>query len=112
MPHWRGPKTTALDDAPPFPTELQYLWSWFTEHCLGLQASGMAMPHVTWEGLSAWCELMDIALVPWEARAMVRLGNVRAAELSKPTQTIETSINGADRPHSAGGKKRRGDHPR
>lgn len=110
MPNWRGPKTTALDAAPPFPTELQYLWMWFSEHSWGLQANGMAVPNVTWEGLAAWCELMDVALVPWEARAMVRLGNVRAAALSKSTQATE-AINGATRPHRPGAKKRRGDHP-
>jgi len=111
MPNWRGPKTTALDAAPPFPTELRYLWTWFSEHCFGLQAGGMAVPSVTWEGLAAWCELMDIALLPWEAQTMVRLGNVRAAELSKPSQSIEAS-NGAAGPHRTGGKKHRGDHPR
>lgn len=110
MPNWRGPRL-ALDAAPPFPTELQYLWAWFSEHCLGLQVNGMVVPHVTWEGIAAWCELMDIALAPWEARAMVRLGNVRAAALSKPTQSIEAG-NGAARPYRAGAKKRRGDHPR
>ena len=110
MPGWRGPKTTALDAAPPFPDELRYLWLWFSEHCWGLQASGLAIPHVTWEGLAAWCAMMDIALMPWEARAMVRLGTVRAAELGKPKP--EAATNGTARPHRAGVEKRRGDHPR
>jgi hypothetical protein len=72
----------------------------------------MAIPTVTWQGLAAWCGLMDIALAPWEVSAMVRLGNVRANALTPKTTTKETIGNGADRPHRAGGKKRRGEHPR
>jgi hypothetical protein len=72
IPGWRGPQTI-LDEAQPFPAELQYLWVWFSAHCWGLQSTGMAIPTVTWQGLAAWCELMDIALAPWEASAMVRL---------------------------------------
>jgi hypothetical protein len=109
MPGWRGPKL-ALDDAPPFPAELQYLWQWFSEHCWGLQTNGMTQPRVTWEGLAAWCYLMDIVLLPWEARAIVTLGNVRANALTPKTET--SSSNGADRPRPAGGKKRRGEHSR
>lgn len=70
----------------------------------------MTVPNVTWEGLSAWCALMDIALAPWEASAMVRLGNVRVVAMTPKTTTKET--NGVNRPHRAGGKKRRGEHPR
>lgn len=109
IPGWRGPPTV-LDEAPPFPTELQYLWVWFSEHCWGLQITGMAIPNVSWEGLAAWCDLMDIALAPWEARAMVQLGNTRAAAMTPKTET--GSSNGVNRPHRAGGKKRRGEHPR
>ena len=110
IPGWRGPQT-ALDEAPPFPAELQYLWLWFSEHCWGLQTNGMAVPTVTWQGLAAWCELTDVALAPWEARTMVRLGNVRFVALSSKSSKPEAG-NGASRPHRAGGKKRRGEHPR
>jgi hypothetical protein len=85
---------------------------WFSEHCWGLQITGMAIPNVTWQGLAAWCELMDIVLAPWEARAMVLLGNVRFAALTPKSTTKETGSNGINRPHRAGGKKRRGEHPR
>jgi hypothetical protein len=110
IPGWRGPPT-ALDEAPPFPEELRYLWVWFSQHCWGLQVTGMAMPRVSWEGLAAWCSLMDVALLPWEASALVQLGNVRANAMT-PKSTEASSGNGVDRPHRAGGKKRRGDHPR
>lgn len=45
---------------------------------MGLAQNGMAPPAVTWEGLKAWCEQMRVTLEPWEARAMVTLGTVRA----------------------------------
>lgn len=50
---------------------------------MGLQGNGMAVPGITWEGLTAWCALMRIVLEPWEAQALVRLGALRASVLSE-----------------------------
>lgn len=71
----------------------------------------MTMPRVTWEGLAAWCALTGIELAPWEANAMVRLGNVRAIAMT-PEPAKDIGSNGFDRSHRTGGKKRRGEHTR
>ena len=63
---------------PPFPDRLDYLWGWFVEIGYGLdQGYGPAI--VTWRVLSAWSDQMDVKLLPWEARALVRLGVLRAS---------------------------------
>ena len=68
----------------------------------------MTQPRVTWEGLAAWSDITGIDLLPWEARAMVALGGVRANAL---TPAAKDTSNVVDRPHRANGKKHRRDHP-
>lgn len=76
---------------PPLPQALAYLWIYFQEHSMGLSQTGMGPAVVTWESLSGWCALTGITLLPWEAKAMVRLGVMRATveaeKLSKETKT-------------------------
>ncbi len=67
-----------LEEPPLFPKELAYLWSWYCQHSMGLAVNGMSYPAVTWEGVSAWSNLMGISLESWEALTMIRLGNLRA----------------------------------
>jgi len=67
----------------------------------------MTMPRVTWEGLAAWSDITGIELLPWEARAMVQLGSVRANAMT-PAAKETPSV--PDRPHRANGKKHRRDH--
>jgi hypothetical protein len=66
-----------MPDPPHFPKEVAYLWDWYRQHELGLAITGMAPPVVTWQGVAAWADLMDIRLQPWEARTMVVLGYTR-----------------------------------
>lgn len=69
----------AIPAGPPFPDDLSYLWEWFTEISAGLAAGGFGPPTVTWEAIAAWRRLADIGPIePWEARALVRLGLLRA----------------------------------
>jgi len=75
----------AVEPARP-PEATAYLWRWFCDHSLGLAVSGMAPPVVTWEGLASWCWLTGIALDPWEALAMARLGRLRARILSEKAE--------------------------
>ena len=65
-------------DGPECPDALHYLWGYFCEISAGLSSNGFGPPIVTWEALRAWCEFMAVALAPWEARALVVLGHVRA----------------------------------
>lgn len=67
--------------APPLPHQVRYLWSWFCEHSLGLPVNGSVPPAVTWESLQAWSSFMRISVTPWEAKMLVRLGNLRCAIL-------------------------------
>ena len=68
----------------------------------------MTQPRVTWEGLAAWSGITGIELLPWEARAMVQLGSVRANAL---TPAPKETPNVVDRSHRANGKKHRRNHP-
>ncbi len=65
---------TSRLDTPPFPPQLDYLWQFYCQHTLGLTVSGMAPAVVTWDGLRAWCAVMDVKLDPDEALVIVRLG--------------------------------------
>jgi hypothetical protein len=66
-------------EGPPFPELLGYLWSWFSQHSMGLAPAGEGFPVITWEGLETWTRIMQIDdLDPWEAEAMVALSVTRA----------------------------------
>jgi hypothetical protein len=73
-------KIAALIDSegPPFPEVLGYLWLWFSQHSMGLAATGMSYPVITWEGLWAWSQLLQIELEPWEVDLMMQLSCIRA----------------------------------
>lgn len=38
---------------------------------------------ITWADLAAWCSLTQVSPAPWEANAIIRLGNVRAVVMSE-----------------------------
>jgi hypothetical protein len=65
-------------EGPPFPELLGYLWSWFSQHSMGLAPAGEGFPVITWEGLASWRLQMQIDLEPWEAEAMMVLSVTRA----------------------------------
>lgn len=97
-------------DPPHFPDELSYLWDWYRIHAMGIALSGMAPAVVTWEGVAAWALLMDVALQPWEARAMVTIGYIRAVVEGESLQKAAKQAHGAvsqDRPHRAKDRDRR-----
>ena len=62
---------------PPFPAALGYLWGWFCEISSGLPINGMCVPRVAWADIEAWSRVMRIEVAPWEAAALVAIGNVR-----------------------------------
>lgn len=72
--------------APLFPAPLAYLWDWFCQVAAGVAATGMGPTIVTWEAVAAWSLLMWVRLEPWEAGAMVRLGQARAAIQAEKTE--------------------------
>lgn len=67
-----------MPDGPPFPELLDYLWEWFNEILLGLEQNGMGPVTVSWQSLECWCSQMRVEIEPWEARALVWLGTIRA----------------------------------
>ncbi|MCW5695776.1 MAG: hypothetical protein KIS96_03465 [Bauldia sp.] len=75
----RQPKAEPTVDGPPFPDELDYLYRWFMEISLGLASSGMAPAVVTWRDITDWQEQTGEIVEPWEARALVSLGALRAS---------------------------------
>lgn len=65
------------------PQVLAYLWDWFGDYAFGMAGGGMGPAVATWEGLRAWADHMRLTLEPWEARAMIRLGHIRAVVQSE-----------------------------
>lgn len=78
----KRPKVAPQADAPPFPFEIEHVWSWFNEIIAGCEA-GWGPAIITWISLDAWCAMTGNALEPWEARALVRLGARRANVLTE-----------------------------
>lgn len=64
--------------APPFPHEIAYVWSWFNQISSGLLVTGMGPSVLTWEGLYAWQQLTATAMEPWEVDCLMRLSVTRA----------------------------------
>lgn len=80
------PKRAGILDhaaSPKLPPLLAYLWGWFGEFAMGMASGGMGPAVATWEGLTAWCARMRVDLEPWEAKAMIRLGHIRAVVQSE-----------------------------
>jgi hypothetical protein len=95
---------------PELPYELHYLWIWFQEVSLGLSISGFGYPTITWEGLRAWKDLMNISkLEHWECLTLIQLASLRAGIL---TQQSKTGKNTADKDNRASDRIARQDSPR
>jgi len=77
------PKIAAVDEGPALAAEIAYLWRMFAEIMLGVGGNGMSPAVVTWEGLRAWAAFTRTELQPWEALALVQLGNLRARVISE-----------------------------
>jgi hypothetical protein len=93
------PKAATQINEPECPPELLYLWRDFVELACGL-AGGFGPPVVTWEALDAWCRLTGVALEPWEARTLIRLGQRRAIiESEEGGGNGGQDHNRASRPH-------------
>jgi len=76
-----------VPEGPPFPEELDFLWTWFRELSQGLVHNGMMQPTVTWEAIRAWQLACDIGPIePWEARTLVQLGLLRANILAEKAE--------------------------
>lgn len=71
-------KDDVAPEGPPFPDLLDYLWTWFAEISIGIASTGMAPPVVTWADVAAWRQQTGEVMEPWEARAIVSLGALRA----------------------------------
>jgi hypothetical protein len=70
------------EDVPFFPVEIDHIWEWFGEILAGCE-SGFGPAIVSWQAMRAWADFMQVDLDPWEARALVKLGEERAAILSE-----------------------------
>lgn len=82
----KTPKEDVVPEGPPFPELLDYLWDWFTSLSLGIGISGMAPPVVTWVDVAAWRQQTGEIVEPWEARALVALGALRAGIAAEKTK--------------------------
>lgn len=109
------PQIVKTISAPHFPEELAYLWEWYRSHAMGIAISGMAPAVVTWESVVAWCDLMGIRVEPWEARAMVTIGYIRAVVEGESIQKAAKHNHatfGSDRSHrEKNGDRRSQRHP-
>lgn len=77
---------TPKPKAPRFPHQMAPVWADFCEIIDGVAFNGMTQPSITWLDLRAWCDLTGVKLDPWHAKALVRLGAVRADILAERTK--------------------------
>lgn len=91
----RRPRRAIIQTGPPFPDELGYLWAAFVEISAGLAGSGFGPPVMTWEAIRAWQALTGFGEIePWEARALVQLGLLRASILADAQKKRPTDRGG------------------
>jgi len=57
-----------LAEAPPFPEGLSYVWDWYME-----LATTEPLPYAE---IKAWAEIMDIDVLPWEAKLVKSLDRI------------------------------------
>ena len=65
------------------PQELAYLWGWFLELHSGRTQTAMGPAPASHLDLMAWQSNNRIALEPWEARALMYLGQTWARAMSE-----------------------------
>jgi aminoglycoside phosphotransferase (APT) family kinase protein len=94
--------------APPFPAVLSYLWQWFCDLSAGITPNGMTPPTISWEAAAAWASLTGINPQPWEYRAMIALGAMRANIINEGLRQKYA----ADRQDQPGRKGHDRKHPR
>lgn len=82
----RKPKAEVLPEGPAFPAPLDYLWAFFQEISAGIAGNGMSYPNIGWGDILDWSALTQTELAPWEARALVDIGNRRANILSESAE--------------------------
>ena len=80
-----------IEDGPACPRELIYLWNYFSEVSCGIASGGFGPAVVTWTDLYSWRWQMGIDLLPWEARAIIDLGSLRAVIASEKPPTAQPS---------------------
>lgn len=78
-----GLKVRVEPPTPPFPVVLAYLWAWFCDISAGIAGNGTTPPVITWEAAAAWAISTGINPEPWEYRAMLVLGAMRANIISE-----------------------------
>lgn len=79
LPGRTKPLPEIIQEGPPFPEELDYLWRYYIELSKGLPINGMVAPTVSWLDIQAWRVAMDVGpLEPFEVKALVDLGMLRA----------------------------------
>jgi hypothetical protein len=64
-----------VNQPPPFPEPLRYLWEWFQELRTGVQGNGQTYPVITWEAIYCWSQLTHQEVSPRDARVIVALSN-------------------------------------
>ena len=82
--------SSVVSEAPPFPAELAYLWTWFNELSAGLAITGMGPSVLTWEGLDAW-------------RRLMRACSIRGSDMPDQSQPVARAD--PERKAGGGGKK-------
>ena len=61
-----GVRPPQLDDIPPIPDDLKYVWDWYHREL-------WTSEHLTYSELMAWAQAMGVALLPWESRLLISL---------------------------------------
>jgi hypothetical protein len=79
----RVPKYLEQPVWPELPVEVAHIWHWFSEIIAGCDGSGWGPAIVSWSSIDSWSRLTGKDLEPWECRALVSLGVLRANILAE-----------------------------
>ncbi|MEP9389661.1 hypothetical protein [Mesorhizobium sp. KR9-304] len=77
------PKHLVEPEWPELPFEVAHVWHWFSEIISGCGGGGWGAAIVTWSSIESWARLTGKDVEPWECRALVGLGVLRANILAE-----------------------------
>ena len=65
-----------LEDIPDIPFYIEHVWKWFWQIRKGLPPSMSGATPLTWEGIKAWRELLQIQIRPIEIEILYEIDQV------------------------------------
>lgn len=65
-----------LEDCPDIPFYIEHIWEWYWQIKKGIQPGFSGSPPLTWDGIKAWKELLNIQIRPIEVEILYEIDSV------------------------------------